>query len=103
LSLDRAVLGPFAITSPAAGDTWNKNTNEPVTWTYSYDTGVSTWTVNIELSVDGGPYWVIASLRLNDGSTTVHVPDVVTTAARLRIRSYQAPAFFADSAVFTIT
>jgi subtilisin family serine protease len=102
LSLDRAVLGPFTISSPTVGDIWNKNTSEPVTWTYSYDTGVSTTTVTFELSVDGGPYQVIAFPTANDGSTTVHVPDVVTTEARLRIRSRQAPAFFADSAVFTI-
>jgi subtilisin family serine protease len=102
LNLERAVLGPFTITSPAAGQVWPTSTNQSITWTNSYATGVPTTTVTLELSKNGGPYAVLAPGKANNGVCPVGAPNAPVAAARLRIRSVQAPAFYAESPIFKV-
>ena len=102
LSLERAVLGPFAITAPAEGAVWGIGTAQTVTWTSSYVTGKPTTSVTLEISKNGGPYGVMAPGKLNNGSCPVMAPNAAVPAARLRIRSDQAPSFFAESPMFKV-
>ena len=102
LSLERAVLGPFVITSPIAGDVWAINGNPTVTWTNRYPTGVPTTTVTLEISKNGGPYMVLEAGKPNIGASPVVAPNTAVVAARLRLRSDQAPNFYAESSVFKV-
>ena len=102
LNLDRAVRGPFMITSPIAGDQWTIASTAVVTWTNSYVTGRPTTSVTLELSADGAPYAAIATLRPNSGSCTVVTPNNPVGIAMLRIRSDQGPKLFAESDPFKI-
>lgn len=80
----------FAVTSPnVTGITWPANGVETVTW----DVGgsdlapISTPTVNILLSTDGGQTFPItlATGVSNNGSYNVNVPNVSTTTARVMV------------------
>ena len=102
LNLERAVCGPFTITSPVAGDQWSLATNATITWTESYVTGVPTKTVTIELSANGGPYTTIAPAYPNSHTCIVTAPNATVAAARLRLRSDQAPVFYTESGVFSV-
>ena len=53
LNLDRAVRGPFVITSPLAGAVWQIGTNPTVIWNNRYSTPLAT-SVKILLSKNGG-------------------------------------------------
>lgn len=102
LSLERAVLGPFIITSPVAGDVWTRSTNETITWRNSYTTGRPTTTVTIEILKGDGSSTVLAAGRPNNGACTVVAPAEAIVTARIRIRSDQAPCFYTDSGVFSV-
>ena len=54
LSLDRAVRGPFVITSPMVGTSWPVGANVQVTWDNTYETPLAT-KVRILLSQNGLP------------------------------------------------
>jgi subtilisin family serine protease len=100
LSLERAIRGPFTITSPVEGDVWTAGTPAQITWTNSYVTGRPTTSVTIEIS-NGGPYTLLAALQPNSGTYKWMAPGA-TPGARLRIQSDQAPGLFADSATFKV-
>jgi subtilisin family serine protease len=100
LSLDRAVVGPFVITSPLAGAQWQAATNRPVSWTLRYSTPLAT-SVRILLSRDGGAYTTIAT-GPNSGSCMVMAPSNAVASARLRIQSEQGPGLYAQSGVFSV-
>jgi subtilisin family serine protease len=102
LSLERAVLGPFTITAPAAGTVWPKATNVQVKWARIYQTGKPTTRIKVEISKNGAPYTVLAPSVPNTGSCTVLAPNAVIGAAKLRIRSVQAPPFYDESKVFKV-
>jgi subtilisin family serine protease len=101
LSLDRAVVGPFVITSPTSGDVWAVGTNVQVRWRRRYQTPLAT-SVRILLSRNGAPYTPIATGQPNNGVCTVTASSVPVANARLRVQSEQGPGLYADSAVFTI-
>jgi len=45
---------------------------------------------------------VLAASSPNDGTHTVVAPNAVFAAAQLRIRSVEAPCFYAESGVFNV-
>jgi subtilisin family serine protease len=102
LSLARAVCGPFTVTSPAAGAQWSAAQNATITWTNGYVTGRPTTKVTIEMSRDGGPYAAIALSQPNNEACVVTAPNAAVNAARLRIRSDEAPGLYAESGVFSV-
>jgi len=103
LSLERAVRGAFAFTSPVTGVQWAIASSVPITWTNHYVTGKPTTSVTIELSTNGGvSYTTFAPGRPNTNSCTVIAPSAPVPAARLRLRSDQAPNLYAESDVFTV-
>lgn len=98
---------PFSVTAPASSVTWAGNTDQIVTWDVAGTDSapVSCASVAIAFSSDGGstfPTTVLASTP-NDGAQAIIVPNVPTTAARIRV-SCVGNVFFAISRPsFTVT
>jgi hypothetical protein len=81
---------PFAVTSPnVTGITWVGGGVETVTWSVGGSdlAPISTPTVNILLSTDGGQTFptVLATGVPNNGTALVNVPVVLTTTARVMV------------------
>ncbi|MGI8813032.1 MAG: reprolysin-like metallopeptidase, partial [Pyrinomonadaceae bacterium] len=100
--------GPFAVTAPNTAGTWAANSTQTVTWNVA-NTGAGT-TVNaanvkISLSTDGGltfPITLLASTS-NDGAKAITVPNVVTSAARIKVEAVGNIFFDMSDANFTIS
>jgi len=79
--------GPFLVTAPNGGELWDGT--ETVTWDVAGTAGgaVNTANVDIFLSTDGGATWptTLLSGTPNDGTQSVTLPDVDTSAARVKI------------------
>ncbi len=99
--------GPFKVTSPNTGVTWNGNTVHNVTWDVN---GTNAGTVNaanvkISFSTDGGqtfPTTILASTP-NDGSQSITVPSVNSSTARIKIEAIGNIFFDISDANFTTT
>lgn len=84
--------GPFLVTYPNTNSVvWKGGTEVEVKWDVANTTNdkVNCQAVNIRLSVDGGntyPY-LLASATANDGAEKVTVPDVSSSAARVRVEA----------------
>jgi len=81
--------GPFKVTAPVAGASWQPGTTQNVAWDVANTNTapVSCGTVDIALSTDGGqtfPYSIGSGIA-NSGSASFSVPDVATTHGRLRV------------------
>ncbi|QCP14988.1 hypothetical protein FCL38_28900 [Pseudoduganella umbonata] len=83
--------GPFLVTSPNAATTLPAGSTQTVTWnvanTNAAPVGVDD--VKISLSTDGGKTWphTLAASTPNDGSASVTLPAVATTAARIKVEA----------------
>ena len=83
--------GPFQVTSPnISTNSWIPGATEAVTWDVAgtgNGTAVDCDNVAIDLSVDGGYTYTVPliSSTANDGSSSITVPGVTTTAARVRV------------------
>ncbi|MGV8041376.1 MAG: reprolysin-like metallopeptidase [Thermoanaerobaculaceae bacterium] len=81
--------GPFVVTQPASGTTWNGGGTATVTWNVANTASapVSCSAVNILLSTDGGTTFpaVLASATPNDGSQAVSVPAITSSQARVKV------------------
>ncbi|HXV34247.1 MAG TPA: M12 family metallo-peptidase [Gaiellaceae bacterium] len=100
------LAGPFLVTSQATSAPLVGGSAQPVTWdvagTNVAPIGVAE--VKISLSVDGGatyPY-VLAAATANDGSETVTLPNVATTAARIKVEAVGNVFFDLSETDFTI-
>lgn len=88
-----SAAGPFAVTAPAAGATWDATVNptQTVSWSVAGTdlAPVSCPSVDIDVYT-GGPFGISTStLALgvpNNGSAVVNVPNVQSTTARVRVR-----------------
>lgn len=83
--------GPFFVTQPDLGTTWEAGQYVEVTWNVANtdQAPVNCEKVNIRLSTDGGftyPYTLL-SQTANDGSAFVVVPDLVSSTARVRVEA----------------
>jgi outer membrane protein OmpA-like peptidoglycan-associated protein len=83
------LAGPFLVTSQGTAQTLQAGEPLSVTWDVAGTDAapVSTSQVRITLSTDGGatfPY-VLAAATANDGSAAVVVPNVITSAARIKV------------------
>ena len=83
--------GPFSITSPNGGETWDPGSTATVQWNVANTdiAPINCSNVDIMLSLDGGLNYdiMLASNVPNDGSHDVDVPYEVSTSARIKIRS----------------
>jgi len=79
--------GPFQVTAPNGGEIWSGT--ETATWDVAGTSGgaVNTPNVDILLSTDSGVTWptTLVSGTPNDGTQSVTLPDVDTSAARVKI------------------
>jgi subtilisin-like proprotein convertase family protein len=86
-----AAAGPFKLTTPAANAVWQSGTFQDVKWDVANTdkAPVSCKNVRILLSLDGGNTFpeVLAAEVPNIGQYCVLVPDVATSAARIKIES----------------
>lgn len=98
--------GPFAVTSQASATTWTVGTTQTITWNVAGTTAspVSTPSVNIFLSLDGGNTYpvTLASNRSNNGTTTITVPNNLTTTGRIMVRGAGNIFYDLNNGVITI-
>ncbi len=98
--------GPFAITSPVAGDNWMPGSTQTISWDVAGTTAapVSCANVDILLSTDGGATFptTLASATPNDGVETVTLPAGTTNQAVILIQCSNN-IFFDASGMFSIT
>ncbi len=102
-----AAAGPFLVTAPNTAITATSGGPLNVTWNVANTNAapVSTATVNILLSLDGGYTYpvTLAANTANDGSETVTLPAGVRTGlARVRVEATNSIYFDISNANFTI-
>lgn len=98
--------GPFKVSHPNIDTLWEAGQYSEVTWDVSNTdiAPINCKFVNIKLSTDGGytyPF-VLVENTLNDGSAFITVPDVATSAARVRIEAANNIFFDISNSNFTI-
>lgn len=98
--------GPFLVTSFNTASTVAANSAQTVTWSVANTdiAPVSTANVKITLSADGGNTWpyVLAASVPNNGSASVTLPSLGTTAARIKVEAVGNVFFDVSNADFTI-
>jgi hypothetical protein len=97
--------GPFLATSQATNVSYAGGSTQSVTWNVA-GTNIATLATNVKisLSTDGGltfPH-VLAASTPNDGTESVTIPNVGTTAARIKIEAVDNYFFDVNDASFTI-
>jgi hypothetical protein len=108
-----ASTGPFTVTAPNGGEVWEALHPYPVTWNVAGTTSapVSTPTVDILLSGDGGQTWMTLATGVpNDGAETVVAPQlrdasnapIATAQARIMVRGGGNIFFDVSNADFSI-
>ena len=102
-----SAAGPFKVTSPNTGVTWNGNSVHNVTWDVNGTTanGVNVANVKISYSSDGGQTFptVIKASTPNDGSEAILVPSVNSATARIKVEAIGNIFFDISDANFTTT
>lgn len=99
--------GPFIVTGPAAGASWDyANATALVTWNVAGtdQAPVSCPLVDIDLtrSTDFDNPITLASAVPNNGSATVHIPNLATSSARVRVACANNVFFNVSPGDFTI-
>ena len=99
--------GAFSVTSQDNGQLYLAASEQAITWALAGTDAAPILTdlVNIRLSVDGGvtyPYTLAENIN-NDGSHTVDLPDVVTSAARVRVDAVDNVFYAINARDFSIT
>lgn len=95
---------PFRVTFPNGGQQLSQDIT--VTWDVAGTTAapISTATVNIELSTDGGNTWpTLLGTVANTGSATVTLPAVSSSQARIRVFAANSIYFDVSDANFVVT
>ncbi len=99
---------PFQVLQPnSAAIGWKPNTTHTVSWDAGATASapINAGNVKISLSTDGGNTFpiVLANSTPNDGAETITVPDVTTTAARVKVEAVGNIFFDVSDANFTIS
>jgi len=71
--------------SPNGNEDWAAGSRQSVDWSASVEAGPDPGALDVELSVDGGPWETVAAGETNDGHYEWLVPDRATAQARLRV------------------
>jgi hypothetical protein len=99
--------GPFTVTQPTSSTVWTGGSTQTVTWNVANTSSapVSCTAVRILLSLDGGNSFniILASNAPNNGSANVSVPNVQTSAARVKVEALGNIFFNISLPSFTIT
>ncbi|MBK9551860.1 MAG: hypothetical protein IPO45_06645 [Saprospiraceae bacterium] len=101
-----ATSGPFAVTLPNGGESWDGGSTKQITWNVVGTdlTPINCANVKISLSTDGGftyPTVLIASTP-NDGTENLLIPNIATTMARIKVEAVGNIFFDIGNANFTI-
>ena len=101
-----ASAGPFLVTQPNTSVSWTGGTQQTIAWDVANTSAapVNTANVKISLSTDGGSTFpiVLAAVTPNDGSQMMTVPNVATTAARVKVQGVGNIFFDVSNSNFTI-
>lgn len=102
-----AASGPFAVSIPNTAVSWAGNSTQTITWAVASTTAppVSCANVKISLSTDGGQTFptILAASTPNDGTEALVIPNLPTTAARIKIEAVGNIFFDISNTNFTIT
>ena len=102
-----ATSGPFAVTIPNGGESYNGGTSQTITWNVVGTSGapINCANVMISLSTDGGNTYptVIAASTANDGSEAVTLPNITATNAKIKVEALGNIFFDISNANFNIT
>jgi subtilisin-like proprotein convertase family protein len=106
VSITVANSGPFLVTAPNTGVTWDAGDFKTITWNVANTNvaPVGCANVSIQLSTDGGltfPITIIASTP-NDGSEEIIVPNNISATARIRIKALDNIFYDISNVNFTI-
>lgn len=97
---------PFSVTSQSTNVAYTGGSNQTITWQVGGTslTPINTAQVKITLSADGGVSFpiVLAAATANDGSQSVTIPNINTTAARIKVEAIDNYFFDINSQDFTI-
>ncbi|MFT5191610.1 MAG: hypothetical protein ACI9DF_004572 [Verrucomicrobiales bacterium] len=96
----------FAVTAPNGGQTWTGGSSQNITWNVAGTTGnsINASQVDIYFSADGGlTFPLFIATTANDGSEGVTVPNVDTTAARIKVQANAHIFFDITDNDFTVT
>jgi len=103
-----ANTGPFDVTAPNGGQSWEGNTTQAVTWTVN-GTDSHCTNVDILVSTNNGVSYTMVGTFPNNGSANITVPNTPSTSARVLVQCSvggnfgSASTFFdVSNAVFTI-
>lgn len=99
-----ASVGPFNVTSPVSGASWDTNSSQTITWNVAGTTGngINTANVNILLSTDNGAtFTTLVANTPNDGTQTVTMPSTPAPYCRIMIEAV-GNIFYAVSPSFSI-
>jgi hypothetical protein len=101
--------GPFAVTAPAAGVTWDPlvSATEAVTWNVASTDVAPVSCANVDIDVYTGGGFASSTALLaqgvpNNGSVVVNVPNMQTATARVRVRCSDNIFFAMSPGNFTI-
>ncbi|MBI5915274.1 MAG: T9SS type A sorting domain-containing protein [Bacteroidetes bacterium] len=101
-----ATAGPFVVTYPNGGETFDVGEYVEVTWDVANTNlaPVNSHLVNIHLSTDGGLTYptLLLTQTANDGSAFVVLPNLPTTTARIRVEAADNIFFDISNQNFTI-
>jgi reprolysin-like metallo-peptidase family M12B/Big-like domain-containing protein len=101
-----SATGPFLVTAPNGGETWDASTSQNVTWNVAGTSGapVNTANVDILLSTNGGTTFgiTLASGVPNDGAQSITAPGVQTSQARVLVKGAGNIFFDVSNANFNI-
>lgn len=100
--------GPFQVTAPAGGATWQAFTDQTVTWNVANTTAAPVSCANVDMlySVDGGYTFatVLASAIPNSGTATLTLPNLAaSTLARIEVRCSSNIFFNVSPGNFNVT
>ncbi|MEO6456399.1 MAG: reprolysin-like metallopeptidase [Ginsengibacter sp.] len=101
--------GPFTITAPNTVVNWLGGTTQTVTWNVANTNnvaGINAQNVDILMSTDGGHTYpaTIVSNTLNNGTTSIIVPNITTTnTVRFMVKASGSIFFDISDVNFTIT
>ncbi|MBK7042555.1 MAG: hypothetical protein IPH50_01875 [Rhodanobacteraceae bacterium] len=99
-----SAAGPFAVVNLAGPLTGGAS--QAVTWNVANTTAapVSTSTVNILISLDGGyTFTTLLAGTANDGSETVTIPNIATARARIKVEAANGTGISTGNTYFDIT
>lgn len=102
-----STAGPFVVTQPNTAVNWSAGSQQTITWDVASTNvaPVSCTNVKISLSIDGGASFptVLLASTPNDGSQSVTLPAVNSSACRIKVEAVDNIFFDISNANFTIS